>query len=83
MVAGTLVGVKWKGRWNYDPLIIAGWTFLLGLPIGMLLLGSLFSLELWLFLIIFALILANLEDALKQTNNYLQYGVDGEVEPYE
>jgi hypothetical protein len=83
MVAGTLIGIKWKGKWTHDSLIAAGWTFLIGLPLGVLLFGSLFSLELWLFIIIFILMLANLDDALIQTCNFLQYGVDGEVEPYE
>ena len=87
-VAGTLIGIKWKGTWCFDSLIIAGWVFVLGLPVGMLLFGQTFSLGVWATLILLIMLIVNIDDALVQMSNFLTYGVDGviddgEVAPYE
>jgi len=83
MVAGTLVGVKWKGKWTAEPLIISGWIFLFGVPVGVLVAGSYFSLGVWLATVLMVLMIVNIDDALLQMSNYATYGVDGEVETYE
>jgi len=84
-VVGTLIGIKWTGEWGAQGLVIAGWTFLIGIPVGMLLLGpTTFSLAGWLFTVLTVLMITNMDDALIMMSNYLTYGVDGEVtDPYE
>ena len=83
-IAGTLVGVKWKGEWTYEGLVIAGWIFLLGVPFGILVAGPAFSLLAWLISVLIVLMIINLDDALVMMSNYLTYGIDGEqVSPYE
>jgi len=82
-VIGTLIGVKWTSKWNYDSLAIAGWVFILGFPFGVIALGQSFSLFVWLAIVATTLMLINIDDALLQMTNYLTYGVDGEVEAYE
>ena len=77
-VTGTLIGIKWKGKWSYESLAIAGWIFILGTPVGALILGTnTFSLGLWFLLIIIGLMIVNIDDAATQLKNYIKYGVDG------
>jgi len=82
-VIGTLFGAKWHGQWNYESSTIAGWIFFLGVPFGALILGEAFSLAVWLAIVLITLFIINIDDALLQMSNYITYGVDGEVEPYE
>jgi hypothetical protein len=82
-ICGTLIGVKWKGQWDYESLAITAWIFLLGLPIGTMMLGSAFSLSTWFLGVLICLMLVNIDDALIQMSNYIMFGVDGEVPPYE
>lgn len=82
-VLGTLIGVKWKGEWGAEGLIMAGWIFLFGIPAGMLLLGpSTFHAGLWLLAVLLILMITNVDDALVQMSNYLTHGVDGTRFPY-
>ena len=83
-IIGSLVGVKWRGEWSAEGLVIAGWTFTVGIPVGMLLFGTSFPVIGWLLAIITVLMIVNLDDALVMMSNYLTYGIDGEeVCPYE
>ena len=83
-VIGTLFGIKWKGKWMADGLFIAGWIFVVGIPVGMLFIGPWFSIFGWMIMIMLLLIITNIDDALVMMSNYLTYGVNGDnVEPYE
>ncbi len=84
-VVGSLLGIKWRGEWDPQGIILAGWVFLIGTPVGMLIIGAeTFSIGMWLTLVVLILMLANMDDALTMMSNYLTYGVDGEqVSPYE
>ena len=84
-VIGSLFGVKWKGEWCAQGLITTGWVFLIGIPIGMLLVGAeIFSVSLWLGFVLLALMIVNIDDSLNMMSNYITYGVDGEETcPYE
>jgi len=80
-IVGSLFGVKWHGEWVYDSLLMAGWIFLLGLPLGALLFSAeMFSIGLWLTIVLTVLMIVNMDDALLLMSNYLSYGVDGVVE---
>ena len=82
-VIGTLLGVKWRGEWGAEGLIIAGWIFFLGIPAGMLLFGpTTFHIGIWLLTVLLILMITNVDDALVQMSNYLTYGVDGTKIPY-
>ena len=84
-VVGSLIGVKWRGEWCAGGLITSGWVFLIGAPVGMLFFGAeIFSLTLWMCIVLSVLMIVNMDDALNMMSNYLTYGVDGEeVAPYE
>lgn len=63
----NLVGLRLiERRWDYTQLAIAGWCFLVGLPLGFVFLGSIFSVAAWAAIIFITLILSNLDHALEQ-----------------
>jgi len=84
-IVGTLIGVKWRGEWGAEGLVLAGWIFLVGIPVGILFLGPMtFSINTWLAITLIILMITNMDDALIMMNNYITYGVNGEVvERYE
>ena len=81
-IIATLLGIHWQGSqgWNTEALIHTGIIFFVGTPVIMLFMGSeLFSLALWLAILLSVLILMNLEDALLMTLNFIKYGVLGVI----
>ena len=83
-IIGTLTGVKWKGEWSAEGTFIAGWIFIVGIPVGMLLISPSFPITGWLLIVLTVLMITNLDDALVMMSNYLTYGVNGDkVAPYE
>jgi hypothetical protein len=64
-VVARLIGLrKVPNGWDTKQVVIGGWLFLAGLPIGLLTLGNYFSLFIWLGIVIAGLTIANLDDAL-------------------
>jgi hypothetical protein len=64
-VVARLIGLKRiPGGWDTKQIVIGGWLFLAGLPIGLLTFGNYFSLFIWLGIVIAGLTIANLDDAL-------------------
>jgi hypothetical protein len=66
-------------EWKFDGLITAGWVFLLGLPIGTIVLGSSFSLLLWSIIVVITTMLVNADDAIYFVLWLKENNLDGEV----
>lgn len=59
-IGANLIGLRCiERRWDYSQLVITGWVFLLGLPIGFIFLGTLFSFPTWTTIVTSTLILYN------------------------
>lgn len=82
IVIGTLFGVKKveEDKFNSTGLATAGWVFMLGIPVGLVLLGPQFPMLTWLALVMCVLMLVNLDDALLLTAKFAEDGVDGLVQ---
>ena len=69
-VSQELIGIRKNRRENQldcDQLIRAGWIFLLGMPLGAMLIGvELFSVPFWAGCVLLVLMLINLDKALVQ-----------------
>ena len=66
----NLIGLRFiERRWDYNQLIIAGWCFLVGLPLGFIFLGPAFSFIAWASTVIIVLIMSNLDYAFNQILN--------------
>jgi hypothetical protein len=70
---------KTQTEWRFDGLITAGWVFLLGLPIGTIVLGSSFSLLLWSIIVVITTMLVNADDTLYYVFWLQENNLDGEV----
>lgn len=58
-----LIGIKNKnGTRDYESLIQAGWTFIVGLPIGLILLTNQFSVPIWFCIVSGTLIICNISN---------------------
>jgi hypothetical protein len=65
--SGNLIGIKCiEERIDYNQLLTAGWIFIIGMPIGLIIFGSQFSIPVWLFIITIGLILYNIEHIIKE-----------------
>jgi hypothetical protein len=79
-VAAKLVGVrKDPKQWRFDGLVTAGWVFLLGMPIGAMILGAAFNLALWAIVVVAATAIVNADDALHLVLWLKENNLDGEV----
>jgi len=77
LVAGRLVGIQ---RINPDKadsskLVTAGWIFILGIPVGLILLGPEFPMLIWLSIVLGLLMLVNLDDSLILMSNIINNGL--------
>jgi hypothetical protein len=64
-IVARLIGLKRTPEgWDTKQVIIGGWLFLAGLPIGLMLFGNYFSLFIWLGVVLAGLTIANLDDTL-------------------
>jgi hypothetical protein len=57
-----LVGIRKKERgYNCQRIVSTGWVFLIGIPIGYIFLGTLFSIPIWASIVLVMTILCNLD----------------------
>lgn len=79
---GRLLGVRRVSPEKLDGsrLVTAGWVFMLGIPMGLVLLGTQFPISTWLVIVLGLLAIVNLDDALLLTSQFAEHGVDGEIE---
>ena len=66
---GNLLGIYTleDGTLDFTQLMSAGWVFMLGMPVGVVFLGSLFSTKIWLCAILVALVAINLDRTVLKT----------------
>lgn len=63
----NLIGLKLvERRWDTSQLVIAGWCFLIGLPLGFVFIGTSFSFMIWASIVISVLILSNIDNSFEQ-----------------
>ena len=76
MVLGSLFGIKTaeKGKLNADQLFTAGWVFLFGSPVIIILFGAI-NLPVWAAVILTCLMLVNLDEALMLFYLFSEHGV--------
>jgi hypothetical protein len=75
------MGVRKEPKeWRFDGLITSGWVFILGLPIGAMVVGPSFSLALWAIIIVIVTIMVNFDDARHLAQWMEENNIDGEVE---
>jgi hypothetical protein len=79
-IIGRLFGIKEKGGLvDSSRFLTAGWVFLLGVPVGLILFGTAFPISIWFSSVIGILMLANLDEALILLSSYLGYWMDGVI----
>ena len=82
IIGGTLLGLRYdkeRKRWQYSQLESAGWIFLLGLPIGLVVFGELFSIIIWALMVFIILAISNIDTVIAVIPELYKYGPDGEV----
>lgn len=67
-----------KLGWRFDGAIMAGWVYLLGMPLGAIIMGPAFSILLWSVIVVVITALVNADDALYYTLWLKENNVDGE-----
>jgi hypothetical protein len=80
IIARLMGAHKQPKGWRFDGLITSGWVFILGLPIGAMIVGSSFSLALWAIVVVVMTIMVNFDDAVCLAQWMKQNNLDGEVE---
>jgi len=61
-VAGNIIGIRKRdGHYDCHRLVSTGWIFLIGIPIGFILLGPYFSVSIWALIVIIITVLCNLD----------------------
>jgi len=80
----TAIGIKDNpdGTENYRSLHFAGWSFLIGIPAGTILFGA-FSIEAWFFIVLFALVAANIDRVIKAYSVLRKSGASKVIIPEE
>lgn len=79
-ILGRCIGIKKDLReWRFDGLIMAGWVFVLGLPLGAMVVGSGFSIFLWALIVLLATLIVHADDAIHYLAWLQEYTLDGEV----
>jgi len=68
-LSGNLLGIYKldDGTLDLTQIMSAGWIFMLGMPVGVVFLGPLFSVKIWLCSVFAALTAINLDKAVLQT----------------
>jgi hypothetical protein len=80
-VGGSVFGIRRKkGKWNFEQVTLAAWVFVVGLPIGTLVLGANFNILMWAAIILLCLWLVNVDETMLLIADLTEYGPDGVVE---
>lgn len=61
-VVGNIIGIRKRdGRYGCHRIVSTGWVFLVGIPVGFILLGPYFSISIWALTVIVLTIFCNLD----------------------
>jgi len=80
IVTARLFGVREisPGKFEAGRLYSAAWAFLIGLPLGLILIGTEFSIIIWAAIILASLLIINLDESLLLMVYYIENGTTGE-----